>query len=77
MHEMSIAESILETVQAESERQKARVVKIGLRIGELSGVNAECLRFALDVLTESALGLEVEETSGTELEYAWMEVEDT
>ncbi len=48
---MSIATSVLEAVDAEAERHGAgRVLKIGLRIGEWSGVDPEALRFCFDVL---------------------------
>jgi hydrogenase nickel incorporation protein HypA/HybF len=51
MHEMSIATSVLEAVEAEAERHGGgRVLKIGLRIGEWSGVDPEALRFCFDAL---------------------------
>jgi hydrogenase nickel incorporation protein HypA/HybF len=51
LHEMSIAATVLDAVRAESLRQGgARITRAGLRIGELSGVEIESLRFCLDVL---------------------------
>ena len=50
MHEMSIAASMLEAVQAESARHGAHVMAVGLKIGELSGVDSESLRFCFDAL---------------------------
>ena len=48
---MSIAASVLDAVHAESTLHGgARVTRAGLRIGELSGVEAESLRFCLEVL---------------------------
>ena len=51
LHEMSIAASVLDAVQAEAAlHQGARATRAGLRIGELSGVEVESLRFCLEVL---------------------------
>ena len=51
MHEMGIANSILTAVAAESRRHPgSRPVKVGVRIGELAGVDPEALRFAFDAL---------------------------
>jgi hydrogenase nickel incorporation protein HypA/HybF len=48
---MSIAASVLDAVRAESLLHGAsRVTRAGLRIGELSGVEIESLRFCLDAL---------------------------
>ena len=62
---MSIAASVLDAVRAESELHGgARVTRAGLRIGELSGVEVESLRFCLEVLVTdtdlAALGFEIE-----------------
>jgi len=51
LHEMSIAASVLDAVRAERALHGgARVTRAGLRIGELSGVDVESLRFCLEVL---------------------------
>jgi hydrogenase nickel incorporation protein HypA/HybF len=65
MHELSIANSILDTVRAEAARRPgARPTKVGLRVGELAGVDPESLDFCFTVLvsgTECApLALEIE-----------------
>jgi hydrogenase nickel incorporation protein HypA/HybF len=65
MHEMGIANSVLEAVKAEAEsRPGMRVAKVGLRIGELSGVDPEALRFCFDALVKETpldpLSLEIE-----------------
>jgi len=53
MHELSIASSILEAVRKERERLKgARVTKVGLRIGELAGVDPDALSFGFEVLVK-------------------------
>jgi hydrogenase nickel incorporation protein HypA/HybF len=53
MHELSIANSILEAVRKERERLNcARVIKVGVRIGELAGVDPEALSFGFEVLVK-------------------------
>lgn len=52
MHELGIASSILEAVAKEKERRPgSRFLKVGLRIGELSGVDPEALSFGWEALT--------------------------
>lgn len=63
MHEVGIAQQVLEIIEAESrEHGDGRVRSLRLRIGELSGVNPECLRFALEVCSQGtrAEGMTVE-----------------
>ena len=64
MHEMSIAASMLEAVQAESARHNAHVRTLGVKVGQLSGVNTESLRFCFDALVQDTdlapLALEIE-----------------
>ncbi len=51
MHELSIADSILGAVRTEAARRPgARVAKVGLRLGELSGVDRESLSFCFEAL---------------------------
>lgn len=53
MHELGIAQSILDSVRDEAAAHGGgRVTRIGLRIGELSGVNADALRFSFEVTTQ-------------------------
>jgi hydrogenase nickel incorporation protein HypA/HybF len=53
MHELGIATSILECVQAEAQRHPdGRITKVGVRIGELSGVDREALEFGFEVLVK-------------------------
>lgn len=58
MHEVGIANSILEAGQTEAARLAgSRLTRIGVRVGVLSGVDMEALKFALTALRK-----------GTELE---------
>jgi len=61
---MGIANSILEGVATElARRPGSRAVKVGVRIGELAGVNPDALSFAFEALTLdtelAGLGLDV------------------
>jgi hydrogenase nickel incorporation protein HypA/HybF len=65
MHEMGIANSILDGVAAEVRRRPgSRAVKVGVRVGELAGVDPDALSFAFEALTldtpMAGLALEVE-----------------
>ena len=65
MHEMAIANSILEAVRAEALHFPGQhVSKVGVRIGELAGVDPDALQFCFEALvldTDFApLTLEVE-----------------
>lgn len=58
MHELGIASSVLEAVRTEARaRPGARFTKVGIRVGELSGVEPESLSFCFQALV-----------TGTELE---------
>jgi hydrogenase nickel incorporation protein HypA/HybF len=51
MHEMSIAQSVLDIAYGEMEKNaSANIKKIKISIGEFSGVVKEALEFAFDVL---------------------------
>jgi hydrogenase nickel incorporation protein HypA/HybF len=65
MHELSIASAILERAQKASEENgSARVLKIGLRIGEISGVEPDALTFGFEALARESplagVALEIE-----------------
>ncbi len=65
MHELGIATAILETVRAEAERRPGtRVLKVGVRVGELAGVDADALSFSFESLVAGTdlapLKLEIE-----------------
>jgi len=53
MHEMGIASSVLDAVRAEAQLHPgARISKVGLRIGELAGVDPDSLRFCFEALVK-------------------------
>ena len=52
MHELGIANSILEAVAAEVRRHPgSRASKVGVRIGELAAIDDEALRFSFEALS--------------------------
>ena len=53
MHELGIATSILETVQKEAWRHPgARITKVGVKIGELAGVDVDALKFGFECIVK-------------------------
>jgi hydrogenase nickel incorporation protein HypA/HybF len=53
MHELAIAQAILDRAQAASEKNGGgRVLRVGLRIGEISGVEPEALSFGIEALSK-------------------------
>lgn len=65
MHEMGIASSVLDSVRAESLQFPGRhIYKVGLRIGELAGVDPEALSFCFEALVRGSdfepLALEID-----------------
>ena len=88
MHEMGIANSILEAVHKELHRYpNHRVAKFGVRIGEFAGVDSGSLQFCFEALVKGTefepLELEIEwcraadGTVGDELDLAFLELDDT
>jgi len=53
MHELGIASSILECVQTEANRRPgARITKVGVKIGELAGVDIDSLQFGFEAIVK-------------------------
>lgn len=81
VHEMGIASSILEAVRAEvDKRPGARASKIGLKLGELAGVDRESLTFCFEVLVKDTdlepLALVIEDCAADELQLTYLELEE-
>jgi len=63
VHEVGIAQEVLKIIEASAAGQgDGRIRKLRLKIGEFSGVEAEALRFALEVCSTGtrAEGMDVE-----------------
>jgi len=70
MHEMSLAESVLQLAEDAARQQNFRVVTaIWLEIGQLAGVEMEALRFCFDAVARGTLAegarLEIVATPGS------------
>jgi len=65
MHELGIANAVLEAVKAEAARHGgANPVKVGVRVGELSGIDPDALRFSFEAIVH-----------GTELQNLQLDIE--
>jgi len=65
MHELGIATCILESVQSAARRNPGvRITKVGVKIGELAGVDVDALQFGFECLVKDTewepLVLEIE-----------------
>ena len=81
MHEVGIANSVLETVHRELHKSPgSRALKVGLRIGEFAGVDNESLKFCFEALVKETeyegLSLEIARGTEDELAIAFIEIED-
>ena len=70
MHEMSLAEGILQLLEDAARRENARRVSaVFLEIGQLASVEVESLRFCFDAVVKDSIAegarLEIVETPGT------------
>ena len=68
MHEMSIAESVLQIIEDTARAERCvRVKTVWLEIGQLAGVEKDSLRFCFDVVTRDSIAqdarLEIIETA--------------
>jgi hydrogenase nickel incorporation protein HypA/HybF len=67
MHEFGLASSIVDAVKAEAEKRAGtRLLAVGLRVGEVSGVSPDALEFCYQSLVK-----------GTELEPVRLDIERT
>jgi len=81
MHEVGIAEGILNAVRTEvAARKPARATKVGVRVGEMSGVDPNSLTFCFEVLVKGSdlepLELAIEPGRLDELEFIYLELEE-
>jgi hypothetical protein len=77
MHEMGIANSIIEAAQTEARRYPGqRAAKVGVVIGEYAGVDTESLRFCFETLADG-LELDIQWIAGSDaLKLAYLELEE-
>lgn len=80
MHELGIAQSVLDAVRTEMALHQAHGVSaIGLRIGPLAGVARNSLEFCFEALVKesefASTRLAIEEGVADELEFSYLELE--
>ena len=81
MHEIGIAADILDAVRQETAaHQPARATKVGVRIGEMAGIDPSSLAFCFEALVKGSdlepLELAIEKGAAGELEFAYLELEE-
>jgi len=76
VHEASLVENLLDRV-AELTPSGARVLRIRLRLGDMSGANADAMRFCFEALrgARQQPELEIEEVTGDALDLVEFEIE--
>jgi hydrogenase nickel incorporation protein HypA/HybF len=81
VHELGIAGSVLEAVRERASRESARIVRVGVRIGPLAGVDRNSLSFCFDAMVKGSefepLTLEVEDGASDELALTFLDLEDS
>lgn len=65
MHELAIVSSVLDQLdELQKQHEGKRFSKVGLRVGELAGLDVECLRFGFECVVKDthweSLALEIE-----------------
>lgn len=81
MHEVGIASGILDAVRQEmAGREGAHATKVGVRVGEMAGIDPESLAFCFAALVKDSdlapLELEIVAGRTDELEFAFLELEE-
>jgi len=81
MHEVGIANSILEAVGTEMKPHPgARPVKVAVKVGAMSGVDRDSLAFCFEAITRGtlfeSLTLAIEDTPADELQLSYLELEE-
>jgi hydrogenase nickel incorporation protein HypA/HybF len=81
MHEVGVASGILDAVRQETAaRGLGRPTKVGVRIGEMAGIDPESLAFCFEALVKGTdlepLELVIERGRADELVFAFLEVDD-
>ena len=55
MHEMSVAESLVETITQEAEKANAKPICATISCGQLNPINEEVMQFAFEVVTRETV----------------------
>lgn len=79
MHEVSLCENILKIIEKQAEKEGfAKVVKVTLTVGELSGASPDSLDFCFPLVAKGTIAdgatLEIQHTPGNDLRVTSLEV---
>ncbi len=76
MHELGIAESVLEAVRRESARYPgSRPTRVGLRIGPMAGIDSASLSFCFEAVG-GGVALTIEAGDRDQLDISFVELEE-
>ena len=76
MHELGIAESVLEAVRRETARfPGSKATRVGVRIGPMAGVDAASLSFCFEAVAGD-VALSIEEGESDQLDISFVELEE-
>lgn len=80
MHELSIAKNLLDILKEQADIHNIKkAAKVKLKVGQFTAVEPSSLRFCFQILSEKTVFegavLEIDETSGDELDLVGMEAE--
>ncbi|HUN67626.1 MAG TPA: hydrogenase maturation nickel metallochaperone HypA [Burkholderiales bacterium] len=80
MHELTLAENVLQIVEEAARRESLRRVHaVRLEIGQISSVEPEAMRFCFDAVARDSVAdgarLEIVTTAGTEMRVIELEAE--
>jgi hydrogenase nickel incorporation protein HypA/HybF len=81
MHEVGIAESILDAVRTEMRPHAgARPIKVTVKVGAMAGIDRDSLSFCFEAITRATLfesmTLVIEDAAADELELTYLELEE-
>ena len=81
MHELGIAQSILDAVATEMQpHASARPVKVAVKVGAMSGVDPDSLAFCFESIAKGTVFepmiLEIQNAAADELELSYLELEE-
>ncbi len=79
MHELSIAETLVEMLAAEAARHRAeKILSVRIRLGRLSGIVSDALSFSFDVAAQGTIAegarLQIDDAPGRDMEVVAMEI---
>jgi len=76
MHELGLAQSVLDAVRIEAKRfPGSKATRVGLRIGPMAGIDAASLSFCFEAVGEG-IALTIEDGADDQLDISFVELEE-